>query len=284
MMKRIAPSAIEELLADPEKLRAAVENERRSKLPPPGWSGLSVLARNVNWQLSFALGDGVRQVDVAPRSPAHRAGIRPGNFVLPVRVNGAPVPLEDLDTVPLAAGERIVVEFCRHDRGRSSGWIPVELVLAPAPRARTIPAWKKLRPTSCGPRVRRVERAKFLNKMREHPDVTASMLRALSLALFKYDNEHNPGLWTAYSGWARDLRCSRRTAIEIVNRLRWIGAIKVVEGPSEQRSTNLFQVTWPDKSAPPAVGPVAGPSGLENKNLFQVTWPGTAHPQTVIWI
>jgi hypothetical protein len=179
--------------------------------------------------------------------PGHRAGIRTGNFIRPVRVNGAPVPLDDLDTVPLAAGERIIVEFCRHDRGRASGWIPVELVLAPAPRAPTIPAWKKLGPTPCGSRVRRVERAKFLNKMRERRDVTAPMLKALSLALFKYDNERNEGFWPAYSGWARDLNCSRRTAIEVVNRLRWIGAIKVVAGPSKQRSTNVFQVTWPGK-------------------------------------
>jgi hypothetical protein len=77
MTKRIAPPALEGLLADPLKLKAAIETERRAKLPPPGWSGLSVLAR-ADWQLSLQLGDNVRQCDVAARSPAYRAGIRTG--------------------------------------------------------------------------------------------------------------------------------------------------------------------------------------------------------------
>jgi hypothetical protein len=217
----------------------------------PGWSGLSVLAR-ANWQLSLALGDGVRQVEVSPRSPAYRAGIRTGNFVRAISLDGASgLPLDDLDAVALACGEKIIVQFCRHERGRASGWMPVELTLAAIPRIPTVPAWKKLAPVPCGSRVRRLERAKFINKMRERPDVTAAMLKALSLALFKYDNEANEGFWPSYERWARDLNCSRRAAIVVVNRLRWIGAIKMISGPTKHRSTNLYQVTWPGRSPAP---------------------------------
>jgi hypothetical protein len=246
MTKRIAPLALEQLLADPVKLAAAIETERRAKLPPPGWSGLSVLAR-ADWQLSLRLGDGVRQTDVFPRSPAARAGIRRGDFVRPLHVNGAPVPLDDLDTVPLMAGQTIGVEFCRHDRGRASGWIPVELTLAPLPRQPKIPAWKAMPATPCGPRVRPAERNKFMNKMRERDDVSAPMLRAISLAIFKYDNPSNNGFWPGYTRWGRDLHCTRRTAITIVNRLRWLGIVKIIEGPTKLRSSNIFQVTWPGR-------------------------------------
>jgi hypothetical protein len=68
MTKRTA-AMLEDLLSDPRKLQEAIEAERRAKLPRPGCSGLAVLAR-ANWQLSLALGDGVRQVDVAFCSPA----------------------------------------------------------------------------------------------------------------------------------------------------------------------------------------------------------------------
>jgi Helix-turn-helix domain len=247
MTKRIAPTALEQLLADPEKLKAAIETERRAKLPPQGWSGLSVLAR-ADWQLSLQLGDNVRQCDVAPRSPAYRAGIRTGNFIRPIRINGAEgLPVDDLDAVALPAGQKIVVEFCRHDRGRASGWLPVEITLARPPRVPTIPAWKKLAPTPSGQRVRRVERTKFLKRMGEHPEVTAIMLKALNLAALKYDNDRNIGLWPSYSTWARDLGRSRRTVIEIVARLRHLGILKVVSGPSRQRSSNVYQITWPGR-------------------------------------
>jgi hypothetical protein len=247
MTKRITSTSLEQLLEDPDKLRAAIEAERRAKLPPPGWSGLSVLAR-ADWQLSLQLGDNVRQCDIAPRSPAYRAGIRTGNFVRPIRINGAEgLPVDDLDAVALLAGQKIIVEFCRHDRGRASGWLPVEITLARPPRVPEIPTWKRLAPTPSGQRVRRGERTRFLKRMGEHPEVTAIMLKALSLAVFKYDNDANIGFWPSYSTWAHDLGRCRRTVIEIVARLRHLGILKVVSGPSSQRSSNVYQITWPGR-------------------------------------
>jgi hypothetical protein len=251
-MKRVSPQSLNELLSTPARLSEAIDAERRAKQPAPGWSGLSVLSQ-ADWQLSLALGDGVRQVEVALKSPAHRAGIRSGNFVQPISLNGAQaLPLEELDAVPLACGERIIVHFCRHDRGRASGWIPVELILASAPRLPAIPDWKKLPQIPCGRRVQRSERVKFINEMRARPDVTAGMLKTLMVAVFKFDNHQNQGFWPSYATWARELNCSRRAMIKIVNRLRWLGVIKVISGPKKDRATNLFTVTWPFHMAPRA--------------------------------
>jgi hypothetical protein len=245
------PRPLDELLSNPTQLREAIELERRAKQPPPGWSGLSVLSR-ADWQLSLALGDNVRQVDVAPNSPAWREGIRPGNFIQPIAVNGAPaLPLEELDAVALRRGDLIVVHFCKHDRGRASGWVPVMLTLAAAPRLAAIPDWKKTPQIPCGRRVQRSERVRFLNEMRARTDITAGMYKALATAVFKFDNHHNAGFWPSYASWARELNCSRRAIINIVNRLRWIGVIKVNCGPTKNRATNLFTVTWPSHMTPP---------------------------------
>jgi hypothetical protein len=250
-----SPQSLDELLSTPGRLTEAIDAERRAKQPPPGWSGLSVLSR-ADWQMSLSLGDGVRQVEVHPKSPAHRAGIRSENFIQPISLNGAPaLPLEELvEAVPMARGDRIIVQFCRHDRGRASGWIPVELVLVSAPRPSVQPDWKTLLQIPCGRRVARSERVKFINEIRARPDVTAGMLKALMVALFKFDNPQNQGIWPSYSTWARELNCSRRAMIEIVKRLRWLGAIKVISGPKKNRASNLYVVTWPAHVAPPQNG------------------------------
>jgi len=248
-MKRVRPPSLDELLFTPGRLSEAIDAERRAKEPPQGWLGMFVLARQ-NWQTSLALGDGVRQVEVHPKSAAYREGIRTGNFVRPIKVNGAAgIPIEEFDTLVLPVGTTLSIEYCRHDRGRAN-WLLADVVLTSAPEIPKVPKWKTAPQGLCGRRVQRSERAKFLNEMRRKSDVTAAMFRCLNLALYKYDNQENNGFWPSYETWARDLGCERRAAITIISRLRWIGVVRLVSGPTKYRRSNLYQVTWPSHVAP----------------------------------
>jgi hypothetical protein len=255
--KAIPPknNPIAELLssADPKNIAAAIERERRVKAQP-GWLGVTVLAR-ANWQMSLALGDGVRQIDAHPRSSAYRhAGLRTGDYLKPIKLNGAAgVSVEDFDSLALLCGAKVPLEFYRHGTGRAAGWLAGEATLTAPPRIPVIPDWKKLSKVPCGRRVQKKDRSKFLADMSERRGVTPSMLRVINLLALKYDNHNYEGFWPSYATMAAALGCSRRHAIKLIERLQWAGIVKVVEGPTAQRASNLYQLTWPGRS--PAVSP-----------------------------
>jgi hypothetical protein len=238
-----------DLVGNPQRVAAAIAAEREAKTQL-GWLGVTVLDR-ANWQMALRLGDGVRQIEVHPKSPARRdPGLQTGDFIKPIRVPGADVPLDELDALALPCGTPILFEFCRPgSTGRISKWIPGSVALTAAPRIPKTPEWKKLPPIPCGRRVQKGERAKFINQMLTRPDITDPMFRCLSLATFKYDNHDNEGFWPSYTTWSRDLQCDRSTAIVLVAKLNWLGLIKIASRPMRHRSTNLYQVTWPGRSS-----------------------------------
>jgi hypothetical protein len=244
-------------LADPKNIGAAIEEERRAK-SPLGWHGITVAPR-ADWQLSLKLGTEisaeVRQVIVDSRSHAYRsAGLRTGNFIGPLEVNGAPgVSVEDFDALGLPIGTIYRFKFWQPERP-SHGWMIGEAALVAPPRKPKIPEWQTKPKIPCGRRVQKKERQSFLNRMAVAADMPALAFALLSRLVLHYDNPLNKGVWPSYQTIADDLGIHRQTAIKVIARLCWIGALRRVEGPTASRRTCIFEITWPGRN-PAAVPP-----------------------------
>jgi Helix-turn-helix domain len=244
-------------LADPQKIGAAIEKERRAR-SRPGWHGLTVAPR-ADWQLSLKLGTEigteVRQVTVDSRSHPYRsAGLRTGNFVGPLEVNGSPgVNVEDFDALGLPIGTVFRFKFWQPERP-GHGWMIGEAVLIEPPRTPKVAHWKTKPRIPAGRRVDRKERRAFLDRMAVAPDMPSTAFLLLSRMLLHYDNPANQGCWPSYQTLADDLGIHRQTVIRLIGQLCWLGALKRVSGPTADRSTNVFQITWPGRN-PLAVTP-----------------------------
>jgi hypothetical protein len=239
------------LSGDTKDIAAAIERERRAKAPP-GWLGITPLT-GANWQMSFSLGESVVQIDVNPRSSAYRdAGLRTGDYLKPIEVNGAGgVPLDEFDSLTLPCGTKVILKFFRYGTGRASGWMMGEAMLIAPPRTPVVPKWQKVQQIPCGRRVQKAERYKFLGEMsKPGRGFTSAMVKAITVLAVRFDNDKKEGFWPAYAAMAEAFGCSRRHAITMIARLRWLGIVKLVEGPTIKRASNLFQLTWPGHGQP----------------------------------
>lgn len=247
------------LAGDPKALAAAIDAELRAKVPA-GWLGIRVMTR-ANWQTSLALGDGVRQVDVDPQSAPYRGGMRPGDYVRRLRINGAEIPVEDFDALapPPPVGTEVILEFRRPGRGRASDWTPIIVKLTKPPHLRVVPDWQKRPAVPCGRRVERNDRRKFILEMTKRRDFTKSMVVVLNLMAFEFDNDANPGFWPSYARMADRLGCSPRNVCRLIARLKWAGVVRLIErggpkaNPRSKLKTNLYTLTWPGRN--PASAP-----------------------------
>jgi hypothetical protein len=244
--------SLTDLLSHPEKITEAIEQERRAK-SPSGWLGIQILARP-DWQKSLALGDGVYQVSVHRRSSAYRdGGMRTGDFLRPIEVNGAAgVPIDEFDLLKLPIGTKVTLRFFRPGTGLSSGWLTGEATLTAAPRnVVTLPAWKMHPQVLCGERVVAKERYDFVRQMAKRPHFTAAMKSALNVFAFNYDNDENEGFWPSYQQMAEDLGYKQRhNVVTLVQRLRWEGVLELVRGPTKDRKSNTYRLTWPRFTGP----------------------------------
>jgi hypothetical protein len=125
------------LLGNPQALNAAIEDERRAKVPPPGWLGIQPLVRCSNYQLCLKLGDGVVQIEVDRRSAAYRrGGLRTEDFLKSVQVDGAPeISLDEfMLTPPPPVGTRIIFRFYRPGTGKTSKLMLTDATLTAPPK------------------------------------------------------------------------------------------------------------------------------------------------------
>jgi hypothetical protein len=238
-------------LADSKNIDAAIEEERRARAQS-GWHGITVAPR-ANWQLCLQLGADigadVRQVVVDNRSPGYRAvGLRSGNFVGPLEVNGAPgVSVEDFDALGLPIGTAFEFRFCQPEHP-ALGWMRGTATLIAPPRTPKIPRWRTKPKIPCGRRVDRKERRAFLDRMAVAADMPSTAFLLLSRLLLHHDNPTNDGCWPSYQTLADDLDIHRQTVIRLIGQLCWLGVLKRVSGPTALRSTNVFQITWPGRN------------------------------------
>ena len=71
------------------------------------------------------------------------------------------------------------------------------------------------------------------------------------------DNDKKRGIYTKHKTSAAALGVSRRTILELDLRLRWLGVLRVLEKPTEQRNCNTIEITWPDPDKPIQSQPTA---------------------------
>src|SRR5713101_8041976 len=145
----------------PDKPRGAAAANERAKPIAPGYLGLNEMTQAVNWQLALDLGRGVARVMVAPRSPAKKAGIASGDYV--VSINGT--TFEAFSAKPPPVGAVALVKVFREGKG----FLLFDATLAeePLPKAaRRIPPIKSV---PCGAPVTRGERLKWLSRITGDP-------------------------------------------------------------------------------------------------------------------
>jgi hypothetical protein len=252
---------IVDLVANPKRVASAIERERAARRGTPGWLGLIPRYKS---QAVLAFGDGVVEVEVHPRSPAYRAGMRTGDVIKPINAGDVgQVPLENFDALRLPAGTPVGVEFFRPGAtGHNADWLATYFKLARWPRTRR---WETHPRVTPGHRVMKKDRTKFLAEMRRYlreiiPTRTFAWAYCyLDLLVRFHDNDDNPGVWPTYADSAKRLGISRRTVSDLAQMLKWFGVLKLLEGPTQERNSNLWEVCWPLRNEaarqPPPVPP-----------------------------
>jgi hypothetical protein len=249
-------SALTDLLANPQRAAALAERERAAR-NAPGWLGITA---EPNLQ-RVLFPEGETRIEVHERSPAYKAGLRTGNVIKPIEVDGVgAVPLEKFYTQNFPAGTEVGVEFCRPGvTGRHSGYQNIRFKLARWPCDRW---WQRQMRVAPGPRVTRKDRGKFLGEMmayRKNREVVPGYLaktipspqtRALAFSCLGFlahvlDNEKNRGVWPRHNTIAAILGVSRRTVLTLMQILCWFGVLRRLQGPTHERNSCLYEICWP---------------------------------------
>ena len=186
------------------------------------------------------------KIMVAPRTPAWKAGLRTGDYVLSLGRYGNAVPLADFYALGLPAWTEILVRFHRPGRHRA-GHVETGLIkLRRPPGLSELRWWQRTPLVAPGPEVERDERSRFEASMAAHPQINPLAFRMLVRLLRHYDGKH--GAFPSYATIAADMDCSRRAAIENVRHLERLGIIEILVGGGRVGFggvTNRFVVHWP---------------------------------------
>jgi hypothetical protein len=234
----------------PSAVPTSIDARRTKRSASIGWHGMVSAKLEVDWKLAIELApDGQAcKVVIMPRSPAHKAGLRSGDYV--VSASSSPVadmPLAELDARALPPGSDVYVKFHRPQWRAREIQTTVVRLREPLQPAKS-PAWKKGKPVPFGPEVARDDRKRFLSEMATHPRMSPLGYRILGRLVHHYDGPN--GIYPSYATLARDVRCKRRqTAITQIDRLSWLGVVEVVKfaGVRTQGGfTNRFLIHWPE--------------------------------------
>jgi hypothetical protein len=215
-----------------------------------GWHGITPkrILERCDHRLIAELGGEATKVIIAPGSPARRAGLKSGDFVVSV----SPSPIEDMPLNMFAAcglpsGSEVFVKFWRPQRGPREICTTV-LRLRKQPGPPKPRPWKRWPQVGLGPEVTREERKLFMAEMSAHPRMPSLGKSILARLVLHYDGPN--GAYPSYATLARDMRCKRRqTIMEHVNRLAWLGVVEVVKGIGKKTTggrTNMFIIHWPE--------------------------------------
>jgi hypothetical protein len=223
--------------------------KREARAPVPGWHGIDVLSIEVDHRLVAELSpDGsAAKIGVAPGTPAARAGLRTGDYVLSAGRYGNAASLADFDALCLPAGTEILVRFHRPGRHKA-GQVETALLKLRRRRGVSRPRWWQLTPrVEPGPAVGRDDRSVFEAQMARHPHIKPLGFRMLIRLLRHYDGKH--GAFPSYRRLASDVGSGRKaTAIEHVKALEWLGVVEIIVGGGRRGlggSTNRFVLHWP---------------------------------------
>jgi hypothetical protein len=199
----------------------------------PGWLGLEIKDQAVDWNVLLARGDGAVCVRVPVSSPARKAGLMTGDFV--ISLNGKSYSaFHDADIPPI--GSKVVVKAVRNG---VVIWTEITVSRKPRPITKTLPP-----AVPCGTPVKRKERLQWLMRVTGLSGL-AVLDKALAARLMvRYVNRDG----VAYPGIDRlagDLGVARSSIEHAIIRLRRAGFVAVISGRAAGR-TNSYTLTWPD--------------------------------------
>ena len=220
-------TARSDLLAILSDVGAATEIERRKKQGAVGWLGYERMTIEVDYQFILDLGGTAEQVIVHRGSPLWDARVRTGDFIVSASTSPiSDVPLVEFEALQLPAGTEVFVKFCRPGRGKTREITITTARLRARPIAKLMASWKLRPPVDYGLSLERKDRSRFEADMATNPYLTHLGFRVL-VRLLRYYDKPGHGSWPSYQTIARDLRCSRRAAINQVARLERIGILRV---------------------------------------------------------
>jgi len=252
-------ASVIELITNPKRVKSELERERAARRGVPGWLGITP---HHDEQAILSLDDGVTTICVHERSHAFRARLRTGFQIKDgIYYEGQPIPLEAFDARRLPAGTMVGVHYRNPAaHGRHSGeWLSTFFKLSKWPRVR---AWETRPRIAHGYRVDKKDRAKFLAEMIGYLQEMIPAPRGgpaerrtgwfigyayLSFLVLVRDNPKRPGVWGRQVDTAKLLGISTRTVNDIVQMLGWFGVLRRISYPTPERSSNLYEITWPQR-------------------------------------
>jgi hypothetical protein len=215
------------------------------RAPLPSWHGMDILSIEVDYKLIASLtpdGSAVR-VGVAPKSPASKARLRTGDYVLSIGQDKL-ISLPELDALRLPVGAELLVKFYRPG-AKGHDWCTLKLRRSPG--AGKPPPWRTKARVAFGPRVERDERKEFLSEMARHPHLTDGCVRLL----VRFLNYHQGplGICPRYKTMAANSGRVRRTIMRYIDRMEWCGIVEPLIGKglmTAKGPTNQYIIHWPD--------------------------------------
>jgi hypothetical protein len=250
---------IVDLLANSKHVSALAERERAARRGAPGWLGITKLEGTQ----ADMFGDDATWVSAHPRSNAKRFGHVPAAAVMlgGIMVDGKSYTLEQFEELGLPAGKEIGITYfdpntARGQRGKS---LSTFWKLSRWPKTRT---WETRPCVAAGKRVPPEERYKFMAEMLDYLPRTLALPRSgmgnerrtawfgayvlLAFLLFVRDNRKTVGVYGRQIDTARKLGLSVRCVNDLMQMLVWVGALRRLSYPTRERSSNLYEICWPD--------------------------------------
>lgn len=199
--------------ARPMMVTSIVPTRRRGRLAI-GWHGIREAMIQIDQLLVSELlleGYDAQKVFIEPRSPARKADLRTGDYVVSISTSPvADMSLAKFDALGLPAGTEVFVKFVRP--GRATRVIRTTII-----RLRRQPGPPRPRWWQRGPRVAYYQGPK--------------------------------GICPSYSRLARDVGCSRRWVMDHIKLLWWLGALEIIQGAGLRGFggyTNQYVFHWPE--------------------------------------
>jgi hypothetical protein len=224
-------------------------NSARAKQASVGWHGMEQMRLEVDHRLIAELTPNctAAKIKASPGTPAARAGLRAGDYVLSIGRYGAAAPLADFEALSLPAGVEVLVQFHRPGRHKV-GQVEVALLKLRRRPGLSKPRWWQLTPrVAHGQEVQRDERSVFEAEMAKHPQMNPLGFRILVRLLRYYDGRQ--GAFPSYATIGGDVGCKRRAAIENVQHLERLGIVEILVGAGRLGRggmTNRFVMHWPE--------------------------------------
>jgi PDZ domain/Helix-turn-helix domain len=202
-----------------------------------GWHGIQILHHPVDWPLCYQLGDGTVCVRVDPGSPARKAGLKTGDYL--ISVNGT--TFEAFSEGRPIAGTTAVIKAFR--KGAGVQYLEAVLIARPSPRPVTTRLCRPAIP--CGRPVERNGKLKWLALVSRKSTLTP-LDKAIATLLMTYYCNRKGDAYPSHATLARINNVCVRSVQRSISNLHRHGLLSVASRKKEGRS-NLYSPCFPEE-------------------------------------